>query len=349
MTSTKLRAAILGASGYTGAELIRWLNQHPNVTISALSGDSQAGKSIGEVYPHLARSGLPHLQKISDIDFTQLDVVFCCLPHATTQEIIKTLPNSLKIIDLSADFRLRDAETYAKWYGRPHQAEALQKEAVYGLTEIYREEIKSARLVANPGCYPTGSQLALIPLLEQKLIHAEGIVIDAKSGVTGAGRKVHQPGLFTEVNESFQAYGIGKHRHIPEIEQGLSAAAGTDVSIRFTPHLLPISRGILSTHYVKRSDGIGVADLKSTLRARYEGEPFTHILDENAAAPSTAHVRGTNDCLIGIYEDHLPGHAIIVTAIDNVAKGAASQAVHNMNLMFGFEETTGLQALALFP
>ena len=344
----KCGVAVIGASGYTGAELIRILLQHPHAELAALTGDSQAGKALGDVYPHLRFKNLPALVTLEQVDFTAIDLVFCCLPHGTTQAIIAKLPKHLKIIDLSADFRLEDPQTYAKWYGHPHQAVDLQKEAIYGLTELVRDELKNARLVANPGCYPTSVLLPLMPLLEAGLIQGDGIIIDAKSGVTGAGRSVKQSNLYTEINDGISAYGIAGHRHSPEIEQGLSFAADSNITVTFTPHLMPMNRGMLSTIYVRLKATHTAADLRSCLQKKYETEPFVHILPEGAI-PSTHQVRGTNDCIIGIFADRIPGQAIIVSVIDNLVKGASGQAVQNMNAMFGWPETTGLALTAVFP
>jgi len=336
--------AIIGASGYTGAELIRILLNHPHVSIKALTGDSQAGKDIGEVYPHLRFKGLPKLVTLGQVDFSSIDLAFCCLPHGTTQTVIAGLPAHLKIIDLSADFRLTDPVQYAQWYGHEHQAVGLQKEAVYGLTEIAREAIKKARLVANPGCYPTSVTLPLIPLLKAGAILPEGIIIDAKSGVTGAGRSARQANLFTEIDGGISAYGIASHRHLPEIEQAL----GQGIMVTFTPHLVPMNRGILSTIYVKLAGKHTADDLRTILHKAYSSEPFVHILPLGIP-PSTHQVRGSNDCLISVFADRVPGQAIIVSAIDNLVKGASGQAVQNMNVMFGWPEITGLQLTAIFP
>ncbi|MDE3059406.1 MAG: N-acetyl-gamma-glutamyl-phosphate reductase [Pseudomonadota bacterium] len=337
-----IRAAILGASGYTGAELIRLLLAHPQVSIAALTGDSQAGRGIGEVYPHLCFKGLPPLVTIEQVDFSAIDLVFCCLPHGTSQPVIARLPKHLKIIDLSADFRLADPEAYQQWYSHAHQAIDLQKEAVYGLTEIARGQIKKARLVANPGCYPTSAALPLIPLLKASVIDAKGIIIDAKSGVTGAGRSVKQANLFTEIDGGISAYGIAVHRHTPEIEQSLGC------NVTFTPHLMPMNRGILSTIYVQLAGKNTAADLRAVLHKTYDHESFVHVLPEGAM-PSTHQVRGTNDCVMNAFASRIPGQAILVSVIDNLVKGASGQAVQNMNVMFGWPETTGLQLTAVFP
>jgi N-acetyl-gamma-glutamyl-phosphate reductase len=262
--------------------------------------------------------------------------------------VIAAIPDNIKIIDLSADFRLSDVNTYAAWYGHTHLAPALQKEAVYGLTELHRSEIKKARLVANPGCYPTSAQLPLAPLLKAHLIEADSIIIDAKSGVTGAGRAAKQAMLFTEVNEGINAYGIASHRHAPEIEQGLSLAAGVPVTVNFTPHLMPMNRGILSTIYVKMAPGKTADDLRDALNKTYMQEPFVRLVAKGVS-PATHMVRGTNGCFIGVFDDRLKGRAIIVSVIDNLVKGASGQAVQNMNLLFGFSETTALTQTALFP
>jgi N-acetyl-gamma-glutamyl-phosphate reductase len=286
--------------------------------------------------------------RMEEIDYSSIDLVFCCLPHATTQKVTAALPEKMRVMDLSADFRLRDPAVYEQWYGHAHQAVALQKEAVYGLTELARASVVKARLVANPGCYPTSAQLPLIPLLKAELIAAENIIVDAKSGVTGAGRKAAQNLLYTELNEAFSAYGVGTHRHTPEIEQGLSDAAGRPVQVRFTPHLVPMNRGILATIYVDLAKGKTVDDCRAELQKTYQNEPFIRVLASNLF-PSTAMTRGSNLCVMGVYADRIPGKAILVSAIDNLVKGASGQAVQNMNLMFGLPETTGLPTVAVFP
>jgi N-acetyl-gamma-glutamyl-phosphate reductase len=344
----KTRIAILGASGYTGAELLRMLAHHPNAEIVALTADRQAGKSIGTVYPHLARRALPDLVAIGDVDWSKVDIVFCCLPHGTTQEVIAGLPPHLRILDLSADFRLADPETYATWYGHAHRAVDLQKGAVYGLTEIARDAIAKARLVAVPGCYPTGAQLPLIPLLKAGLIDPDDITIDSKSGVTGAGRAAKESSLFCEVTDGLSAYGVAHHRHMPEIEQGLSLAAGRKVTISFTPHLIPMNRGILSTIYVKMTKDTGIDGLRSTLEKTYADEAFVHVLPQGSF-PATHHVRGSNLCLISLTADRRTGRAILISAIDNLVKGASGQAIQDMNVMLGVPEITGLQQEPLFP
>jgi N-acetyl-gamma-glutamyl-phosphate reductase len=346
--ASSVSVAVLGASGYTGVELLRFLLVHPHCRITALSGESQAGKPMAEVFPHLAGIALPVLQKIEEIDFSAIDIVFCCLPHGMTQAVVAALPVHLKVIDLSADFRLRDALCYETWYGHSHQALALQREAVYGLTEWAREAIAAARVIANPGCYPTAAQLPLIPLLKQQMIASDDMIIDAKSGVSGAGRKAAQNLLYTEVNEGFSAYGIGNHRHTPEIEQGLSDAAGKPLQIRFTPHLVPMNRGILATMYVTLTQGVTVDDLRSQLENTYQYEPFVRVLSA-AVVPSTAMVRGSNACVMGVYADRIAGKAIVVSAIDNLVKGASGQAVQNMNVIYGWDETLSLPQTAVFP
>ncbi len=347
-STNAIPVGILGASGYTGAELVRILAHHPNADIRLVTADRRAGEPMGNVFPHLAGVDLPPLSRIEDADFSDLHAVFLGLPHGTTQEVVAGLPEHLKIIDLSADFRLADTKTYAEWYGHEHRAPKLQREAVYALTELNREAIAGARIIANPGCYPTASLLALAPLLEAGLIAAEDIIIDAKSGVTGAGRAEREANLFAEVSEGIHAYGVAHHRHAPEIEQGLSDAAGAEVRVCFTPHLVPMNRGILATIYVRLAAGASVADLRAELGARYAPEPFVRVTPEGVA-PATRHVRGSNHCLIGVFADRLRGRAILVSAIDNLVKGASGQAVQNFNLVSGLDETTALEQEPLFP
>jgi N-acetyl-gamma-glutamyl-phosphate reductase len=267
-TEHRVKIAILGASGYTGAELLRILAGHAQVEIVALTADRHAGKPITAVFPHLAGRRLPDLVTIDAVDFSSVALVFCCLPHGTTQEVIAALPRHLRIVDLSADFRLADVKTYAEWYGHPHRAPALQRDAVYGITELVRPALSNATLVANPGCYPTAAQLPLVPLVRAGLIDADDIVIDAKSGVTGAGRELKQTSLYAEVAEGIATYGVARHRHAPEIDQGLSAAAGRSITVSFTPHLVPMNRGILATIYLRLANGASVGDLRRALRTR---------------------------------------------------------------------------------
>jgi len=344
----EIKVVILGASGYTGAELVRLLAPHPQAHIAAMTGDRKAGQAMASVFPHLGGLELPDLVAIDAVDFTGIDAVFCALPHGTTQEVIAALPGHVKIVDLSADFRLADPATYARWYGHEHRALALQAEAVYGLTELARPKITAARLVANPGCYPTTAQLPLAPLLAAGLIEAEDIIIDAKSGTSGAGRSAKEANLYCEVTEGIHPYGIASHRHLPEIEQGLAEAAGRPVMVSFTPHLMPMSRGMLATTYVRLAKGANAADLRQALAERYRGEPFVRVLPEGVV-PATRHVRGSNFCLINVFDDRVPGRAIVCSVIDNLVKGASGQAVQNFNVMFGLPEITALAQQPLFP
>ena len=346
-TST-IGAAVLGASGYTGSELLRLLLLHPEVGIRAATADRHAGRDLSEIFPQFAGGGVPVLSRIEDQDWSGVDVVFCCLPHGTTQETVAALPRRLRVIDLSADFRLRDPAVYAEWYGHEHLALALQEEAVYGLTERAREAVRGARLVACPGCFPTSAILPLAPLLEDGAIDAEGVIIDSKTGVSGAGRSAKEASLFAEVAEGVHAYGISSHRHAPEIEQELAAAAGRPVAVSFTPHLLPMSRGILSTIYVRLARGEDADSLRERLAGRYGEEAFVRVAPAGAS-PATRHVRGSNLALIGVFPDRLPGRAILISAIDKLVKGASGQAVQNMNLMFGLNEGAGLGQQPLHP
>jgi N-acetyl-gamma-glutamyl-phosphate reductase len=339
------KIAILGASGYTGAELVRLIAEHPNMEIAALSADRKAGQSMDQVFPHLRHMQLPTLCKIDEIDFSEIDLCFCALPHKTSQEVISALPETLKIVDLSADFRLRDPEAYEKWYGNPHSALAQQDEAVYGLTEFYREQIKSARLVAGTGCNAATGQYALRPLIAGGVIDLDDIILDLKCAVSGAGRSLKENLLHAELSEGYNAYAIGgTHRHLGEFDQEFSAIAGRPVKVQFTPHLVPANRGILATVYVKGDAQI----IHDTLAAAYADEPFIQMLPFGEA-PSTHHVRGSNYCHIGVTSDRIEGRAIVIAALDNLTKGSSGQALQNANLMLGEEETTGLLMAPLFP
>lgn len=343
-----INVAVLGASGYTGAELVRLLAHHPSVRISALTAERNAGQPMAKVFPHLGHIDLPVLTKIDDVRLDDVDGIFLALPHGLTQDVALKLPKHLKIVDLSADFRLADVDVYAKWYGHEHRAPEMQKGAVYGLTELKRDAVRKAPLVANPGCYPTSAQLPLVPLLAAGLIDHENIIIDSKSGVTGAGREAKEANLYAEVTEGIHAYSVANHRHAPEIEQGLTEAAGKPVLVNFTAHLMPMSRGILSTIYVRLTDGATADDLRTTLGKRYAEEPFVKVLAPGVV-PATRHVRGSNYCHIAVFADRLPGRAIIVSVIDNLVKGASGQAIQNFNVVFGVPETTALEQEALFP
>jgi len=348
MATKKIRAAVLGASGYTGADLIRLAARHPNIVLGALIARGHAGQPLAQVFPHFATLGLPALVTSDQVDWSKIDVAFCGLPHTTAHSEIAKLPRRVKVIDMSADFRLRDPSVYAEWYGGKHSAPQLLKEAVYGLTEHYADKIKTARLVACPGCYPTAVLLAFLPLAEAKLIEADGLIVDAKSGVSGAGRTLKQNILFSEAGEGLSPYGIGNHRHVPEIEQELSAASGSRVTVNFTPHLVPMGRGELCTCYVALAGKATAGDLRQALAKAYEASHFVHVVEEGVI-PATQHVRGSNFCHIAVFADRLPGRAIVISAIDNLVKGSAGQALQNFNLMYGFDETLGLEQLPLFP
>jgi N-acetyl-gamma-glutamyl-phosphate reductase len=332
---------------------VRILLRHPRAEIVLLTAERSAGKAMRDVFSQFSPFDLPKLVAIEGLDWAKagLDVAFCALPHATTQKVVKELlakAPATKVVDLSADFRLADTAAYAKWYGDTHHAPELQKEAVYGLTEIHRREIKKARLVANPGCYTSCAELPLIPLIKAKAIDLDEIVVDAKSGMTGAGRAAKEAMLFSEVSEGFHAYGVGHHRHMAELDQEFSLAAGRDVIVSFTPHLVPMNRGILSTIYVRGKRGRTPEDLYAILLKFYAKEPFVHVLPFGET-PQTRHVRGSNMTFIGVAKDRIEGRAIIVSALDNLVKGASGQAIQNMNLMIGYPETMGIEQVALFP
>ncbi len=372
--SNRLRVAILGASGYTGGELLRLLVRHRHVEIVLLTADRRAGEPVATVFPHLGPLALPDFVSLDKVKWAaiEVDVVFCALPHGTTHEVAKGLLHAerravvdelitetkqdlagavhgdVKVIDLSPDFRLDDPDVYAEWYKLPHRATDLQEQAIYGLSELTRKRIATATLVACPGCYPTSALLPLVPLLGEGLIEHDDIIIDAKSGVTGAGRAAKEANLFAEVSEGVHAYGVGGHRHMPEIEQELSHAAGKAITVNFTPHLIPMNRGILSTIYVRLAPGNSIDSLREALMNEYAAEPFVHVVPAGVV-PATRHVRGSNNCLIGLFEDRLPGRALVLSVIDNLVKGASGQAVQNMNIACGLPETTALEQAPLFP
>lgn len=339
------KIAILGASGYTGAELIRLIATHGDIEIAALGAFSKAGQSLAQVFPHLRHLDLPDMLGFDEIDFSKIDLCFCALPHKTSQEVISGLPRDLKIVDLSADFRLRDPAEYQKWYGNPHAAVEMQKEAVYGLTEFYRDEIRGARLVAGTGCNAATGQFALRPLISAGVIGLDDIILDLKCGVSGAGRSLKENLLHAELSEGYNAYSVGgTHRHLGEFDQEFSALAGREVRIQFTPHLMPANRGILATGYVSGDAG----EIHQTFAKAYADEPFIEVLPFGET-PSSHHVRGSNFCHIGVTGDRIKGRAIVVAVLDNLTKGSSGQALQNANLMLGLEETQGLMLAPCFP
>jgi N-acetyl-gamma-glutamyl-phosphate reductase len=345
--TTRTRIAVLGASGYTGADLVRLALTHPGIEIAALAANSKAGQTMPAIWPHFAPYSLPQLTTAEAIDYAAIDVVFGCLPHAASATLLSTIPDTT-IIDLSADFRLKSADTYADWYNVAHPAPHLLQGAVYGLSEFAAPELPGAHLIACPGCYPTAVLLALLPLMEAAQIEPERITINALSGVSGAGRSLKEANLFAEVAEAVHPYGLGHHRHMPEIEQQLALAAGVSVTISFTPHLVPINRGELVTCVVELAAGQTLASARAALADRYAAAPFVHLLPEGLA-PATRMVRGSNHCVINIFADRVPGRLIVVAAIDNLVKGSSGQAIQNMNLALGLPETMGLEAAPLFP
>lgn len=339
------KIAILGASGYTGAELVRLIASHPNLEVAALSGNSKAGQSMAQVFPHLRHLDLPVLTTIEDMNFDGIDLAFCALPHKTSQEVIAKLPKTLKIVDLSADFRLRDPEDYETWYGNAHSAVEMQEEAVYGLTEFYRDEIAKARLVAGTGCNAATGQFALRPLIAAGVIDLDEIIMDLKCAVSGAGRALKENLLHAELSEGAHAYAVGgTHRHLGEFDQEFSALAGRPVHVQFTPHLIPANRGILATTYVKGD----AQAIHKALEIRYVHESFIEVLPMGEH-PSIRHIRGSNFCHIGVVADRREGRAIVIAALDNLTKGSSGQAIQNANLMLGLPETEGLMHAPLFP
>jgi N-acetyl-gamma-glutamyl-phosphate reductase len=344
-----LRVAIVGASGYTGIELLRILFGHPEVAVTCVTSERSAGKPIAGIFPTVrgrCNYILENLEPMRVAD--KADLIFTALPHKAAMEVVPTfLKFGKKVIDLSADYRLKKQEEYAAWY-EPHMNPELLKKAIYGLPEIRREKIRKADLIANPGCYPTSIILGLAPLLKEGIVDTSSIIADSKSGVSGAGRGAKVDTLFCEVNGGFKAYGVTTHRHTPEIEQELSFLAGESINITFTPHLVPMNRGILSTAYGKLLEDLTAEKLITMYEEFYKGEAFIRIL-QNGEFPSTLHVQGSNFCDIGLAVDKRNGRVIVVSAIDNLVKGASGQAVQNMNIMNGFPENMGLETLPLFP
>jgi N-acetyl-gamma-glutamyl-phosphate reductase len=341
----KQSIAILGASGYTGADLVRLIATHPSMRVAALSGDRKAGMAIADVFPHLAHLDLPVLTKIDEIDFDGIDLCFCALPHATSQSVIKDLPRELKVIDLSADFRLRDPADYEKWYGKPHAAVELQKEAVYGLTEFYRDDIRKARLVAGTGCNAAAGQYAIRPLIEAGVIGLDDIILDLKAGVSGAGRSLKENLLHAELSGGTMPYSAGgTHRHLGEFDQEFGKAAGRPVMVQFTPHLMPFNRGVLITAYVSGNP----AAVHRALDDRYATETFLHVLPFGSL-PSSKSIVGSNFVQLGVTGDRMPGRAVVVAVLDNLTKGSSGQAIQNANLMLGVDEAAGLMLAPVFP
>lgn len=344
-----INVSIIGANGYTGLQLMTLLLSHKRVTLGHLVSVSNAGKDITDLYPSLyALKGKKFEGADIDAIAADSDVVFTALPHVTSAEFVaKFYKKGVKVIDLSADFRYKDIDLYNSVYGCTHPFPELSGYSVYGLPEVYRHQIKNAFIVANPGCYTTCSILALYPALKEKLVRPDNIIIDAKSGTSGAGRKADTQNLFCEVNENFKAYAVTTHRHTSEIEQELSLAGGKQISLSFTPHLLPLQRGILSTCYANLMPGISGDDVYHAFKKHYNNEPFV-IVNPEGTLPELKHVRGTNYASIGFKIDKRLNRVVIVSAIDNLIKGASGQAIQNMNLLFSLDETMGLQALSQY-
>ncbi len=343
----KIKTGIIGATGYTGSELVRLLHQHPGVELSVITSESKAGKKFSTI--HQAFSGVfdQELVTMDQVKGKELDVVFLALPHGISMDFVKKYQgSSFRIIDLSGDFRLHSAATYEEWYGMEHRFKEGLHKAVFGLPELFREEIKLAELVANPGCYPTSAILGIWPLLKEKVIKSDRIIVDSKSGTTGAGVKSKAVTHFSNVNDNFRAYGLKTHRHTIEIQEVLQRSTTNEPLIQFTPHLLPVDRGILSTIYLEPVKSISDETLHNIYSQYYENEPFIRLRKE---APSVKEVRGSNYCDIYTTSDPRTGRIITVTAIDNLVKGASGQAIQNMNLMFGLEEKTALDQFPLYP
>ncbi|MCP5159641.1 MAG: N-acetyl-gamma-glutamyl-phosphate reductase [Gammaproteobacteria bacterium] len=342
-----IKAGIVGGTGYTGVELLRLLAAHPSVELAVITSRGEKGVKVSELFPNLrGRVDLAFVEP-DGVVLKGCDVVFFATPNGTAMQSVPALLKAgVKIIDLAADFRLRQAEEWEQWYGIPHICPELLTEAVYGLPEVNREAIRSARLVANPGCYPTAVQLGFLPLLEAGVVDPQSLIADAKSGVSGAGRKAEIGFLLCEVGDNFKAYNVPAHRHLPEIRQGLTAVAGGSVELIFTPHLIPMIRGIHATLYATLTDS--QVDLQALFEQRYAAEPFVDVLPPKSH-PETRAVRGSNQCRLAVHRPQNGKTVVVLSVIDNLVKGAAGQAVQNMNLMFGLPEGTGLEGIALLP
>ena len=347
-----IKAGIVGATGYTGSELLRLLVLHPETEIQAVCSRSDAGRPVSEMFPNLRGYVDINFCEPSPEQLSGCDVIFFATPHGVAQAMMSDiLSTGARVVDLSADFRIKDQTVWESWYQQPHSSPELIAGAVYGLPEVHREEIRDAKILACPGCYPTAIQLGLIPLLEKGLISTQGLIADAKSGVSGAGRKASVPSLMAECADSFKAYGISGHRHRPEIEQGLSWAAGADVSLTFVPHLVPMIRGIEATLYAPLAEAgkaMGLEAIQAMFEQRYQNEPFVDVMPAGSL-PETRSVKGSNICRLAIHQQTGSDMLIISSVIDNLVKGASGQAIQNMNLMFGFEETLGLNHVPLSP
>jgi N-acetyl-gamma-glutamyl-phosphate reductase len=349
-SKARIKTAILGASGYSGIEAVRILAGHPMVELSVLTSEHYVGREVADVYRHLAGLDLPPFEELRpDLIKSRAEAVLSCLPeHVGSAIIAQLVEEGVKVVDLSADFRLREPAAYRATYGAEHPAAALLKEAVYGLTEFHRRELREARLVANPGCYPTGALLGLLPLIKRDLIDPAWIVIDSKSGTTGARRAPQIEQLFAEVNENFRPYKVGTHRHTPEIEQEIGTALGREVAVLFVPHLLPVTRGILTSIFTRPRAGTTEADVRAAYEASFAKSRFVRIL-KSGELPELKNVRATNFCELALVLDRRTQTLCVLTAIDNLGKGAAGQAVQNLNLMLGLEETAGLMTSAPVP
>ncbi|WP_250656509.1 N-acetyl-gamma-glutamyl-phosphate reductase [Alkalimarinus coralli] len=348
-----IKVGIVGGTGYTGVELLRLLAMHPDVDLQVITSRSEAGTLVSDTYPNLrGRLDLPFTEP--DVNkLAACDLVFFATPNGVAmKQVPELLSKGVRVIDLAADFRISDVAVWEKWYGQSHACSELLKQAVYGLPEINRSEIKHCQLLANPGCYPTAVQLGFLPLLENNLIETSHLIADAKSGISGAGRGANVGSLFSETSGSFKAYGASGHRHLPEIKQGLNAMQGGDVGLTFVPHLLPMIRGIEATLYARLTPdsqkGMALEDIQALFEARYKDEPFVDVMPLRSH-PETRSVKGSNMCRIALHQQENSDTIIVLSVIDNLVKGAAGQAVQNMNIMFGLQETAGIEHIALMP